>query len=629
MTTKTMPPSSPTSASSAANATPAANAPKSQSGDVTVEQIIEAARATPLRAPSRGAWAVSLATGVLMWASFAPLDFGPLAWVALVPLLLLVRLPERTSWMYVAAYGGGLAFFVPALQWMRLGDPAMYAAWGALSLYCAMYFPVFVWLSRVAVHRLNVPFVLAVPITWVALEFLRAHLMTGFAWYYLGHTQYRFVELIQISDVTGAYGVSFTVAMGAAALAGLVPATIFHRLRLLSPQGIPTTELPASRHPFVPVVATVLVFTGIVTYGFVRRSQADFQAGPRVALVQGNFPTSLKHDPREAGKIFEQHYRLTGKAVKLGHKPDLILWPETMYRNPLLVVQDDLPDEKLRELAPGVSTERWRAGDVQKGLASLSEQAGAALIIGLDTAVASSEGLQHYNSAAFVQQDLGLIGRYDKMHRVPFGEYIPLREEIPWLQKLTPFSEGFGIAAGRTASVFPLGEHGMAPVICYEDTVPHMVRGIVNSAEKSNQTVDCLVNLTNDGWFHGSSELDQHLITAQFRAVECRVPVVRAVNTGISAFVDGDGVVIEPEVFFDADNQGRESMRDPQTGDYHKQLNAVLVHDIPLDHRQSLYVKFGDVFAGSCLFAGACFFVVGLWPNRRRKKLSEWTPPAE
>ncbi|MCA9068518.1 MAG: apolipoprotein N-acyltransferase [Planctomycetaceae bacterium] len=628
MPTEIMSPSSPTTPHSTPNVSSQASSPKTSTEDLTVEQIIEAARSTAKRAPSRGAWSVSLGIGALLWASFAPLDFGPLAWVALVPLLLLIRIPERTNWMYVATYGGGLTFFVPVLQWMRLGDPAMYVAWCALALYCAMYFPAFVWLSRVAVHRLSVPFVLAVPVTWVALEFVRAHLMTGFAWYFLGHTQYRFVELIQISDVTGAYGVSFLLAMCAAALAGLVPLSAFDRLRLLPPEGTQTAKFHSNQRAFVSVVAAVLVFSAVLTYGFVRRSQADFQPGPRVALVQGNFPTSLKHDPKEAGKIFNRHYRLTGKAVKLGHKPDLIIWPETMYRSPLLVVDDNLPAKQLRDLAPGVPIERWRAREVQEGLKALSEQAGASLIIGLDSAVASHDGLRHYNSAAFVQESVGMTARYDKMHRVPFGEYIPLREQIPWLQSLTPFSEGFGIAAGTKASVFPLGKHGVAPVICYEDTVPHLVRGIVNSAEQSHHPVHCLVNLSNDGWFHGSSELDQHLITAQFRAVECRVPIVRAVNTGISAFVDGDGVVVEPDVYFDGDNQGRESMRDSETGAYHKQLNAVLVHNIPIDHRQSLYVKYGDLFGGGCTFAGTFFLIVGFWPSRR-KKLADWKPPVE
>jgi apolipoprotein N-acyltransferase len=207
------------------------------------------------------------------------------------------------------------------------------------------------------------------------------------------------------------------------------------------------------------------------------------------------------------------------------------------------------------------------------------------------------------------------------MHRVIFGEYIPLRETIPWLRKLTPFSDNFGIAKGEKAVLFQLDEYRFAPVICYEDTVPHLVRGIVKSAKASGQPVDCLVNLTNDGWFHGSSELDQHLITAQFRAVECRTPVVRAVNTGISAFIDGDGVVLEPRVFFDGDGQGRDSLRDPDTGKYHKQLNAALVHDIPLDQRQSLYVQTGDWFAASCGLGAVVFLVGGLWPNRRKWRL--------
>ena len=557
------------------------------------------------------------------------MDWGPLAWVALVPILLLVRIPQRTRWMYFALYVGGLAFFVPVIQWMRLGDPAMYLAWLALSAHLAMYIPACVWLSRVAVHRYQVPMLLAVPVAWVSLEYLRAHLSTGFAWYYLGHTQYRFVELIQISDITGAYGVSFLMAMSAAAMAGVVPLSVFARLRLLPPDAGENPQLQTSRRPFVPVLAAVLVFGAVVAYGFVRRSQADFQAGPRVALIQGNFTASLKHNRNEAKRIVDTHYRLTGKAVKLGHRPDLIVWPETMYRNPLFVADKSLSETDLLRMAPGMNPKQWRSRKSQALLEELSNRAGASLLIGVDAIVADPAGVRAYNSAAFVEQGLGLTGRYDKMHRVVFGEYIPLREELPWLRSLTPYSDGFDIAAGKSASIFPLGKYRFSPLICYEDTVPHLVRGIVRSAEKKDMPVDCLVNLTNDGWFHGSSELDQHLITAQFRAVECRIPVMRAVNTGISAFVDGDGVVIEPTVFYDGDNQGRDSMCDPQTGQYHKQLNAVLVHDIPLDDRESLYVKYGDWFAGCCAFGAGVFLLGGLWPTRRKKQPADWIPPVD
>src|SRR5205823_10568507 len=124
-------------------------------------------------------------------------------------------------------------FWLPTLQWMRLGHPAMYAAWGALSFYLALYFPLFVALARVAVWRFGMPLTLAAPIVWVGLELLRGYLMTGFSWYYLAHTQYRWVELIQISDLLGAYGVSFLVALVAGCAAELLPVSVLARLRLL------------------------------------------------------------------------------------------------------------------------------------------------------------------------------------------------------------------------------------------------------------------------------------------------------------------------------------------------------------------------------------------------------------
>ena len=262
----------------------------------------------------------------------------------------------------------------------------------------------------------------------------------------------------------------------------------------------------------------------------------------------------------------------------------------------------------------------WNSSETPRALTEMSQQSGASLIIGIDTLEAQPKGYRHFNSAAFVRPEMGLVNRYDKVHRVLFGEYIPLRDSLPWLHRLTPFPADFGIDAGEATALFDTEDFRFAPIICFEDTVPHLVRNIVDAAgkpEQGNKPIDCLVNVTNDGWFHGSSELDQHLITALFRAVECRTPMVRAVNTGISAFIDGDGVVVEPDVFIDGDDKGRNSMRDPETGKWHKQLNAALVHNVPLDDRSSLYVRGGDWFAGTC-----CFFVVfvamfGLVPRRK------------
>jgi apolipoprotein N-acyltransferase len=590
-------------------------------GEMTAEDIIAAARKAPVLAPGRGALALSLMTAALLWASFMPLDWGFLGWLALVPAIQLVRLPRRTRWMYPALYLGGMLCYTALLQWMRLGDPMMWPAWLALAWYVAVYLPVFVWLSRVAVHRFKMPLTLAVPVVWVGLEYFRSTLMTGFAWYLLSHTQHRFIELIQVSDVTGAYGVSFIVALTSAAIAGLVPARWLAKLKLFPPGYDPAAmERPESgRRRAVAVAVCLTLFAATLAYGFVRRSQAEFVDGPRVALVQGNFPPNVKRNRAEYETMYRTHESLTAMAVSARH-PDVVIWPETMYRASLLEATPDVSDEQLRGYLP-IPPEVWRQRRVQGALKELSEMAGAALIIGLEAYAADEKGVSRYNSAAFVQPERGVTGRYDKIHRVPFGEYFPLQDVYPALRQLTPY--GMGLDRGDAAAVFRVGEYRLTPIICYEDTVPHVVRRVMRATARQAQSgrpADVLVNITNDGWFAGSSETDQHLITSRFRAIECRTPLVRAVNTGISAVVDGDGVVVEPDLFIDGDFEGRKTIRDPETGRFHKSLNAVLVDDVPLDNRRSLYLKTGDWFAGSCAAAVVLLIGSGLWRRRRKSE---------
>jgi apolipoprotein N-acyltransferase len=195
------------------------------------------------------------------------------------------------------------------------------------------------------------------------------------------------------------------------------------------------------------------------------------------------------------------------------------------------------------------------------------------------------------------------------MHRVIFGEYIPLKSIFPWLARLTPFGSGFGIDAGTAPKVFNFREVRFAPLICFEDTVPHVVRQIALASDQDGNRADVLVNLTNDGWFRGSSELDQHLITSLFRCIETRRPMVRAVNTGISAFIDANGCIREPEhiLLMDETTAGAnavfspvDSMRVAETGAWRRQCSAVMCGQLPLDKRQSLYLNWGDWFAAGC-----------------------------
>lgn len=622
------------------------NRPKRTDPDISVAEIISRARAV---APSSvGPLWMALASGVALWTCFPPVDCGPLAWVALVPLLLVVRMPRPTRKMYLYTALGGWLFALMTLQWMRLGDPSMYLAWGALAFYVGLYFPVFVGLTRVAVHRAGLPLVVSAPLVWVGLEFVRAYVMTGFSWYYLGHSQYRWTSLLQISDLVGAYGVSFLVMMGNACIAELIPAGLFQKVRLLPQASSVETVLlnQPLRHRSIVVTATVLSLVATLVYGSWRRSQADFQPGPRVGLVQGNFPSSVKHDDDQTVKIWRTHQALTGLATR--HQAEVIVWPESMFRWPYPIVDPTMTDEELRALHPDLTEEFWKNGKAEESLVDMTEGSRAGMIIGADTMIGDKAGMRVYNSALFFEPTRKLVGRYDKLHRVPFGEYVPLKEILPFLAELTPAAGGVGLSAGESVHVFQHGDHRLVPLICFEDTVPHLVRGAVAATrDASGKDIDCLVNLTNDGWFHGSSELDQHLITASFRCIETRVPMVRAVNTGISAFIDGDGVVREPSLFLDFDAlmkrpagsgkidptaaiptraDARTSMRDPKTGAYYKQLNAVLVSEIPLDSRTSLYVRWGDWFAAGCLAFTTGMLGLGLLGGRRPRPGTEPAP---
>ncbi len=263
---------------------------------------------------------------------------------------------------------------------------------------------------------------------------------------------------------------------------------------------------------------------------------------------------------------------------------------------------------------------RWRNQRSREGLHNISQETGAAMLIGLITEVVEKDHRSVYNSAAFVRPDLGYMGRYDKIHRVLIGEYIPFKDTLPWLARLTPFPPDYGIAAGDQPQAFEYAKASFAPIICFEDTVPQLVRRVVNTKSQSGTTPDVLINMTNDGWFRGSSELDQHLITATFRCIETRRPMVRAVNAGISAFIDSSGRIRQPEKFLivsegenGAFGQQREvdSLINPETGKRHRQCSAVMTAQVPLDGRSTVYLRLGDWFATLCSVLVVCGLVVG------------------
>jgi len=531
-----------------------------------------------------------LGVHVLRWPAFERLGLPPLgayllAWIAPIWWVLLVRRTELSGRRpYLRLWLAGFLFWLAALHWMRLPHWLTGLGWVALAFYLGFYLPVFVGLGRVAVHRLHVPVIVAAPAVWTGLELARGHLLTGFTMASLGHTQYHWIELIQLSDLAGAYGVGFIVMFVAACLACVVR----------------SGESPRAYWPLVPAVA---VLGASVLYGHFRILRERCEPKARIALIQGSIDTVLEPDRGTQDRMHTQYRRLSQQAAMQYPDLDLIIWPETVFGTPLFCYDPNapVPDEWAGYEAAFRERMRQLAEESRERMRDLASDLGTPLLVGVSTWCFGAEGEKPFNSAAFVPLGDGPIGRYDKMHLVMFGEYVPFAKQLSWLLKLTPLgSLNLVVEPGTEPAAFDLDGLRLAPNICYESVMPHVIRRQVTTLARKGREPDVLVNLTNDGWFWGSSELDMHLVCGVFRAVECRKPFLVAANTGFSAWIDADGRIVA---------QGP------------RRATGVILAQVCPDRRTSWYLAHGDwPAAGVCLAACLVFAAVGLCDRVRTRR---------
>lgn len=562
--------------------------------------LVEPAPSVPPQPRQTPVLFAALMSGGLLWLCFFPVNWGWLGWVALLPLLVLVRAETTARRRYLSAWASGLVFFWSALQWLRVADERMYATWAILATLCSLFVPMALWLIRRLDQR-QLPLILTVPVAWVALEYLRAHVLTGFPWYFLAHTQHAFLPVIQIADLGGAYAVSFVVAA--------VNATLFELLVGVSTLrrwlGLPQSTVSARCQRIGTAVATTMLMGCCLGYGFAQLA-IDSHSGPRVALVQGNVDQRLKNiaalpgGPNQAAVSMIYHYRdLSDQAA--AQRPDLIVWPETSYPGEWY--------DRVLGVSDSEMSSDWREGRAES--LELADKAARRwrtnVLLGLNARVVQSDqSNRRYNSALLVRPDGTDAGRYDKIHCVPFGEYVPLRDVVPWMKQLAPYDYDYSVSPGSQFTRFPLaaaaGELHFGVIICFEDTDPTLARQYVRGDDGT--PVDFLVNISNDGWFDGSSEHEEHLAICRFRAVECRRAVVRAVNMGISAVIDGSG---------------RVTALPAQDWSSSKKIATVLTAAVPLDQRRSLYARWGDWLPWMCWVGIAVCWV---WPRTDNKRHS-------
>lgn len=587
----------------------------------------------PPPAATHGRLALLAGSGaVLLWAAFPPLDLPWLAWVAPWPWLHLVQRPtlpaRRTAlWLWLA----GSAHWLLMLEGIRRAHPALYAGWLALAVYLGLYLPLFVLLTRAAVQRWRMPLWLAAPVTWVGLELWRGHLLTGFSMGLLAHTQAEFPWLIQVADLAGGYGVSFLIMLTSAATFPLAERLVAwwargSAERKHAPRRQPRTppQADAVSSPLWPGLGTAgLVGIACLAYGQWRLAQVPpGRTGPalQVALIQGALDTVFEITPQRLAETIQHYHDLTVQAVQRQPQLDLIVWPESAFVFGETVLDPALLQAARKDPAEVLQVERLKAiqadfaarlafelqtihavaadaGNGQSGNmpAATSPQPEARmpsppprtwLAVGTTTHVHGPQGMQSYNTALLADPAGHVRGRYAKMHLVMFGEYIPLGERLPWLYRLTPLTSG--LAAGDRPTLFEVAGLRLAPSICFESTVPHLIRRQVAQLQRAGRPVDLLLNFTNDGWFWGSAMLDLHFRCGIFRAVELRKPLLVAANTGLSAVIDGNGVV-----------QQRGPRRQP----------ALLLASVPADGRTAPYLMGGDGLAGCC---GAACVLWGL-----------------
>ena len=245
-------------------------------------------------------------------------------------------------------------------------------------------------------------------------------------------------------------------------------------------------------------------------------------------------------------------------------------------------------DEKTRGLAAAVNR-----GSAERAAGKRHTY----LLVGCDTWQLTHATQKTYNAGLLIDPRGTVAARYDKMHRVLLGEYVPWGDRFPRLYDFVPI--GRGLTPGTQPASFDVHGVNICPSICFEDTVPHLIRGQVSTLTQRGTRPDILVNLTNDGWFWGSGILDLQLTCAIFRAVELRRPMLVAANTGLTASIDSNGTV-------------RHVLPRRQEG--------VVVDEVAIRQRTSPYEEFGDWFAGLCLLCCLALAISGCKDRWKRAK---------
>jgi apolipoprotein N-acyltransferase len=464
-----------------------------------------------------------------------------------------------------------VVYFVGTVYWTasvmrQFGDlalPLSILLMVLLSAYLALYPAIF----ALVMFRLRASFghraLWFAPAVWVATELGRGHVFTGFPWVLLGYSQASVLPVAQLASVFGVYGLSFLVALvnGAVVLAAVPTDT--RMSSVVRTAFIGSRDATAVVTRWWPLALTLLIVAVVAGWGGLRlRANTLTAEGTpiRVGLIQGNVAQEQKWDPARAEQILARYLDMSRTAAFRGAQ--LIIWPESAL--PFFFEEDPAHGDAVRRLAS--DTRSW-------------------VLFGSDQ-VKRDRPPRYYNSAFLLTPSGNVAAIYQKIHLVPFGEYVPLKDLLFFAKPLVESVSDF--SAGEVMPAMPVAGHQVSTAICYEVVYPGLARQAVQGGSQ------LLTTITNDAWYGRSSAPWQHFEQASVRAIEQGRYLARSANTGISGIVDPYGRVLVRSQLFE---------------------QAALVGEARFLTGRTIYGRTGDAFAYACALLAAGAILVG----RRRR----------
>ena len=491
-------------------------------------------------------WGAAAASTLLLILSFPNFEFYLLAWIALVPLLVVIAQRPSPLHAFILGWATGSVFFYVTCYWLTYsmihygGLPAVLAYLLLIpgALVVGSFHGLFASLVALVVQKWGRMAVLLAPLFWTAFEWVRLG-VTGQLWNALGYSQAYHPSVIQPATWGGVYAVSFLIV----AINSVITLLMISRTK-------------------VSVTAAVLTAAavGFLILNSFLDSAADYSPhglAVNVVAVQPNVPMNPVKSPDETKALIERHVALSQQALaSLGNAngPRLVIWPES----PMNFTYAS--DKSFQELVANFARQNHTP----------------VLFNSLEPA--PNDGA--YNSALLVNEQGHLISQYDKIRLMPFGEYVPLPQWLPGASLITGIVGEF--TPGSNYTLMPFGDRKAGVFICIESAYPWIARRLTHDG------AGVLINISNDGYLGPTAVMRQHLANAVFRAVENGRPVLRVTNTGLSALITEGGHI--------------NGLTEPFQADVRVWTNH------PSERRDTFYTRHGDLFVHICVVITAIVF---------------------